>query len=96
MFQPYYRCVGISQDRDWQDIVLAPRDGTPIELENCYGIRPTYSLCKWVNGRGWVDANDESRGVGDGPWLRWREYKAEPSKYVDPTNGAQQHVEYWR
>lgn len=52
MFQPYERCVGISTDSNWKDITSAPRDGTPIELENCFGIRPTYSLCKWIQGQG--------------------------------------------
>lgn len=95
MFEPYSRCTGISTDSDWQDIVSAPRDGTPVELENCYGIRPTYSLCKWITGRGWVDASDDAHGVGDGPWLRWREYLGEPADYVDPTHGAQYSMGYW-
>lgn len=96
MFQPYERCVGISTDSNWKDITSAPRDGTPIELENCYGIRPTYSLCKWIQGQGWIHVNDECHGVGDGPWLRWREYKGDPSAYVDPTNGAQETMSYWQ
>ena len=96
MFKPYFRCTGISTDEDWKDIETAPRDGTPVELENCYGIRPTYSLCKWVNDQGWIYVSDEGRGVDNGPWLRWREYKGSASEYIDPTNGVQETMAYWR
>lgn len=96
MFLPYIRCFGISTSSDWKDIESAPRDGTPVELENCYGTRPTYRLCKWVDGEGWRDVNDELRGVGDGPWLRWREYSNSTSDYADPTNGAQETMAYWQ
>lgn len=81
---------------EWQRIESAPRDGTPIELRNDYGIAPTYSLSKWVQDRGWVHANDDSRGVGDGPWLTWRPYEGNAKDYIDPTNGAQETPEYWR
>ena len=81
---------------NWKDITLAPRDGTPIEIKNDYGIAPTFSLCSWVAGRGWVHTNDDCQGVGDGPWLTWRPYEGDPESYVDPTNGAQETEQYWR
>ena len=81
---------------EWKNITTAPRDGTPIELKNDYGIMPTYSLCKWVSGRGWVDANDDCRGVIDGPHLTWRPFSGDVQGYIDPTNGAQETVEYWQ
>jgi len=81
---------------DWLPIVSAPRDGTVIELKNDYGIAPWYGLHKWVVGRGWVDATDDSRGCGDGPWLSWRAYEGNPAGYIDPTNGAQETTEYWQ
>lgn len=40
--------------------------------------------------------NDENSSVGDGPWLRWREYTLATETYVDPTNGRQESPEYWK
>jgi hypothetical protein len=79
----------------WNNIVEAPRDGTVIEIQNNWGIAPTYSICKWVDGRGWQDAADECRGVGDGAHLSWRPYEGQTSDYRDPTGGAQNSQEYW-
>ena len=81
---------------DWRNILSAPRDGTPIEIRNTWGIAPHYGLCKWVLGQGWVYANDPSASMIDGPHLDWREYAGKPEDYVDPTNGRQETVEYWR
>jgi hypothetical protein len=80
----------------WQPIVSAARDGTVIEIKNDYGIAPWYGLHKWVSGRGWVSATDESSECGDGPWLTWRPYEGDPAQYTDPTNGAQESKEYWQ
>jgi hypothetical protein len=79
----------------WNNIVDAPRDGTVIEIQNNFGIAATYSICKWVQGRGWQDAADECSGVGDGPHLSWRPYAGGVEEYRDPTGGAQFSEEYW-
>lgn len=79
----------------WNNIVDAPRDGTVIEIQNNWGVAPTFSICKWVKGRGWQDAADESSGVGDGAHLSWRPYSGSVQHYVDPTGGAQDTAEYW-
>jgi hypothetical protein len=79
----------------WNDITDAPRDGTVIELQNNWGIAPTYSICKWVHGRGWQDAADERSGVSDGSHLSWRPYEGSVEGYRDPTGGAQDSLEYW-
>lgn len=80
----------------WQLIVSAPRDGTVIEIQNNWGVAPHYCLCKWIHGRGWVYASDDNRGLIDGEHLTWRPYEGEDaSKYVDPTNGAQDTKAYW-
>lgn len=79
----------------WNNITEAPRDGTVIEIQNNYGIAPTYSICKWVSGRGWQNAVNESSGVSDGPHLSWRPYVGAVDSYIDPTGGAQETREYW-
>ena len=79
----------------WDDIAKAPRDGTPVEIRNDYGIRPTYGLFRWLDPRGWLKVGDDRTGVVDGPHLTWRPYGGDPASYVDPTNGAQDTREYW-
>jgi hypothetical protein len=78
----------------WSDIITAPRDGTVIETQNNYGIAPTFGLHKWERG-GWKNANDPTRGVGDGPHLSWRPYTGAVKDYRDPTNGKQMTENYW-
>lgn len=41
----------------WRDIASAPRDGTIIEIRNCYGVAPTYGLFRW---------GDDYHGVANG------------------------------
>ncbi|KKM22606.1 hypothetical protein LCGC14_1623560 [marine sediment metagenome] len=82
-------------DSEWRDITEAPRDGTVIEIQNNYGVAPTFRLSKWVSARGWVDATDENMGTSDGPHLSWRPFDGDPTVYVDPTGGAQNTNEYW-
>lgn len=79
----------------WNNITAAPRDGTVIEIQNNWGIAPTYGLYKWAQGRGWVDAADDCRGVGDGDHLSWRKHGGSVDGYRDPTGGAQDTQEYW-
>lgn len=79
----------------WSNIQDAPRDGTVIEIQNNYGVAPTWSICRWQGG-GWERADNPSHGVGDGPWLSWRAYEGEVSDYIDPTNGQQDTADYWR
>ena len=79
----------------WNNIQDAPRDGTVIEIQNNYGIAPTWSLNKWIDDRGWINAKDEHSGVGDGPWLSWRPYTGSIDSYRDPTDGAQNTQNYW-
>lgn len=79
----------------WNNITEAPRDGTVIEVQNNWGIAPTYSICKWAEGRGWQDAADSSSGVTDGAHLSWRPYAGSVDAYLDPTGGAQNSEEYW-
>ena len=79
----------------WQPIVTAPRDGTVIEIQNNWGVAPTFGLSKWVSKRGWVDATNENSGTMDGEHLTWRPFDGDPTAYVDPTNGAQNTQEYW-
>lgn len=33
--------------RDWRPMKTAPRDGTPIEIKNTYGVAPWYGLVRW-------------------------------------------------
>lgn len=85
----------------WNDITTAPRDGTPIELQNNWGVAPHYGVCAWTvpkRGRGqprWHYVNDpQEKSMSDGPHLSWRPY-AGASTYVDPTGGAQNTPAYW-
>ena len=82
------------QDR-WRDITSAPRDGTVIEIQNNWGVAPSFGIYKWVDATGWVNARDDNFGVGDGAHLSWRPFEGEASDYVDPTKGAQDTREYW-
>lgn len=34
---------------DWRPISEAPRDGTPIEIKNSYGVAPTFCVSRWTN-----------------------------------------------
>jgi hypothetical protein len=78
----------------WQPIASAPRDGTIVEIENRYGVAPTYGIFRFVAG-GWQNANEPRRGAADEAYLRWRPYKGIAKEYVDPTAGAQNTVKYW-
>lgn len=89
----------------------APRDGTPVELCCTYGVAPWYGMYAWLSKRimkdqngnpmtfegepGWVDVNDNSKGVSDEAHLHWRLNKTQ-GQYIDPTGGAQNTPEYWR
>lgn len=95
MFNNQYR---FNTPNGWNNINDAPRDGTIIEIQNNFGIAPTFRICRWskdCHSPGWKDANDTTRGVVDGPHLSWRPYKGEVGSYVDPTNGAQETLAYW-
>lgn len=81
----------------WNNIADAPRDGTPIELQNNWGVAPHYGVCKWAEDRqSWAYVGDEDRAMSDGGHLSWRPFVEEAASYVDPTLGAQHTEEYWR
>ncbi|TJW14427.1 MAG: hypothetical protein E5W82_10650 [Mesorhizobium sp.] len=79
----------------WNNILSAPRDGTPIEIQNNWGVAPWFGVFKWVAGNGWRDVCDARSGCIDGPHLSWRPYAGRVEEYVDPTNGAMKTHEYW-
>lgn len=81
---------------DWNDIATAPRDGTPVEIQNNWGVAAHYGVCKWVEGRGWVYVNDQNRSMSDGSHLSWRPYDGDVTSYTDPTGGLQDDPRYWR
>ena len=89
----------------WMAIGGAPRDGTVVELCNCYGIKPWYGLYRWKRNEiypghftspQWRMVGEEQRMVEDAPWLYWRPYDGTIEGYVDPTRGKQGTDEYWR
>lgn len=81
---------------DWRSIDTVPRDGTLVELRNNYGVLPTYSLCRWMDGR-WKNAHPaQGGGPIDGAYLQWRPYDGDLANYVDPTGGVQWNAAYWR
>lgn len=80
----------------WNDIRDAPTDGTPIEIQNNWGVAPHYAACRWEEGRGWAVANNDGTSMGDGgTHLSWRPLRGDVAAYVDPTGGAQETREYW-
>ncbi len=78
----------------WSNIQDAPTDGTIIEIQNNWGVAPTFGLYQRVDGR-WQNAHDKRSGVSDGPHLSWRPSKQAVGEYVDPTGGAQDTANYW-
>jgi hypothetical protein len=70
-------------------------DGTVIELKNNYGVAPSYSIVKRVDGT-WQDANNPNSRVMDYEGNEWREYDGDVESYVDPTGGRQNDMNYWR
>ncbi len=90
-----------SISNDWQPIKTAPRDGTVIETKCTYGVAPWYGLHKWDSyewrtEKEWRSATDSRSSVTEGPYLYWRPFNGNPSEYVDPTNGVQEDMAYWR
>lgn len=39
----------VGQGDGWQQMTTAPRDGTPVELKNSYGVVPWYGLFRWTD-----------------------------------------------
>lgn len=70
----------------WNDIATPPRDGTVIEIQNNFGAEPSFGLYRWTPGwmpdgdGGWVDADDEARGLIDGPHLSWKPLEGAPPR----------------
>lgn len=96
--------AGAAINEEWKPIQDAPRDGTVIEVLETYGIAPWYGIYKWVELAGpysddrtprghWMSAENDHTGVIENPCLFWRSYN-KTGKYIDPTNGAQDTVEY--
>lgn len=86
----------------WHQMATAPRDGTPVEIMNSYGVAPTYGLFRWAamfssNTPSWVGVDRPNTGLmpGDDHYC-WRPYTGDPAAYVDPTNGMQADGAYWR
>jgi hypothetical protein len=79
----------------WNDIRDAPRDGTPIEIQNNWGIAPWFGAHRWVDGK-WQSCSDPRLGIAsEGPHLSWRPLLGSPAEYVDPTRGRQDTNAYW-
>jgi hypothetical protein len=67
----------------WSKMDTAPRDGTVIEIKNCYGLLPTYGLHRW-DGSSWRDASDPVRGLGSAEAsFFWRPHTGDVASYVD-------------
>lgn len=95
----------------WRPVATAPRDGTVVEMLETYGIGPWYGLFKWTDkiilkddkGKnqeiktipGWSSVDRGNVGVTESKCLFWRPYKPTSIKYIDPTGGSQESVEYW-
>lgn len=86
--------IAASYTGGWKPISTTPRDGSPVELLETYGVAPWYGLFRW-NGRGWEKVGDPHMGVSEDECLFWRPFEGEKEKYVDPTGGAQDTVDYW-
>lgn len=100
------------QDKSWQPMSSAPRDGTVVEVMCTYGVAPSYSLAKWTTEftttqldgervkRTWKEPEWVNLRSGGG-WIyessmKWRPYTGEVDNYIDPTGGAQNSPAYWR
>lgn len=80
----------------WNDIRDAPRDGTPIEIQNNWGVAPHFGVCRWdEKWSSWQYVDRPNSGMSDGPHLSWRPYNGNAANYVDPTGGAQDTQAYW-
>lgn len=49
ILMPLLLISSAAQADDWRRIESAPKDGTVIEIQNSFGIRPWYGLFKWDN-----------------------------------------------
>ena len=99
--QGIYSCqsIGASMHKDWKPLYAAPHNGTIVEILNTYEIAPTYGLFKWStawykNGS-WVGVDRPDQGIMGDECNFYRPFMGDPTKYVDPTHGAQYHEEYW-
>lgn len=96
---------------DWRSMDTAPRDGTYVELKCTYGVAPWYCIARWTdegiahgpNGKQHPFKRDRPswrKPEGGGPFseghLQWRPYKGTVESYVDPTDGMQDSMAYWR
>jgi hypothetical protein len=85
------------QTEMWLPIETAPRDGTVIEIRNCFGVAPWYGLFVWdAPRREWRSAVDDRCGIIEGSYLTWRFYFSPVAEYSDPTGGFQNDPRYWR
>ncbi len=102
--------IGISLKGQWCSMESAPRDGTWVEIKNCYGVAPSYSIARWTT-HGLAHSSDglvpyehsepqwsspDGGGFVNEGSLFWRPYEGDVENYIDPTNGAQNSPAYWR
>lgn len=64
----------------WLPMQTAPRDGTPVELRNSYGVAPHYGLYKWTEESRFINSDSGSRtGVRLTPGeCRWNHCNGSP------------------
>lgn len=103
--------VRFSNSGGWKPVASAPHDGTVVEMMETFGIAPWYGIYKWtkeatstdekgaripikLNSPTWISIDRPGTSVDEDECLFWRPY-TNAGKYVDPTGGAQDTVEYW-
>lgn len=92
---------GADDGGGWRPMSEAPRDGTVIEVRNSAGVAPHYALHSWRDwnnfGHEWYDFQSHPTFFdADNSRFQWRPYSGDITAYVDPTNGAQDKMAYWR
>lgn len=92
-----YKCgsIGAATVGHWKPLEDAPHDGTIVEVNNTYGVAPTYGIFRFKDGS-WAEvAPQKDMGLISERCQFFRPFTGDPDKYVDPTNGAQMKTKYW-